>query len=465
MRIIRFDNTGWRARFDDGFDRRNVGRAAAALGYIWSHARPGSTIYVGYDTRFDGAGMARAVGEALHGLGLRAIVSQEPCPTPALGWSVAHDENAVGGVMLTASSATSEFGGISARSADGGPVTEEFYEAATQVVSPTAPTIDIDVEYADLLGPYRNHLLTTVDTQAIARASLRLVADPMYGATRGFLADLLRRAGCEVLELHGEDLPDFGGLRPAPVTPWIETAQQAVRQHKCAGAFALDGDGDRLGVVDERGVFVTPHRMTPLIMEHLVKNRGYEGRIVRTYSSSAYISRQAERLGCPVTNVPMGFTSIYREFIDGDVLLGSEEYGGIAYPMHMPERDGIMSSLLLVEYLANSGATLGELTDELVEQLGVLHYIRRDIQLDVASIQSFRNILPGLNPKSVCGMRPVYVGHADGLVLRFEDDAWIQLRPSRTSSLVRARAEASSPEIAEKMVDEACQKALARLPH
>lgn len=464
MRIIRFDNLGWRARFDKGFNEKNVARAAAALGAIWADAQPGATVYVGYDTRYNGPGLARVVGGVLAGMGMRAVISQESCPTPALGWAVAHDETAIGGIMLTASSASSEYGGISARLSDGGPVSEDFYEAATQLVSLQQPRISQNVAYADLLGPYRASVIGQIDVQAIANATPNVVIDPIYGSARGILADMLRSVGCHVLELHGDDVPDFGGLHPSPSEPWVDKAEQAVRQRNCDGAIVLDGDGDRLGLVDERGHFVIPHIMEALVLEHLVRNRGQRGRVVTTWSSSAYIKRQAERLNCAYTPVPMGFTRIYGEFVDHDVLMGCEELGGIAYPAHLSERDAILSAMLLVEYVAMSDAKASELVSDLVHNLGELHYINRDMRLDAASIQSFRNILPGLNLNKVCGMTPVSVGHADGLLLRFEDDSWVQLRPSRTKPLVRACAEAHDKTLAKSLAEEACAGALAQLP-
>ena len=464
MRIIRFDNLGWRARFDDGFNEENVARAAAALGRIWADMQPGATVYVGYDTRFNGPGLARVAGGVLAGMGMRAVIAEEACPTPALGWTVAHDETAVGGVMLTASSASSAYGGISARLADGGPVPEDYYEAATQLVASLQPSVSKGVEYVDMLGPYCESVLGQVDVRAIADASPDIVVDPLYGSARGVLANLLRSMGCRVLELHNDEAPDFGGLHPSPSEPWVDKAEQAVRQRGFDGAIVLDGDGDRLGLVDENGRFVTPHLMEALILEHLVRNRGQRGRVVATWSSSAYIKRQASRLDCAYTPVPMGFTRIYGEFVDRDVLMGCEELGGVAYPAHLAERDAILSGLLLVEYLSTSGVKVSDLVNELVYDLGELHYINRDIRLDAASTQSFRNILPGLNLNKVCGMTPVSVGHADGLLLRFEDDSWVQLRPSRTKPLVRACAEAHDKTLARRLAKEACDGALAQLP-
>lgn len=464
MRIIRFNNKGWRARFDDGFDEESLSRIADAFGYIWADAHPGATILVGYDTRYNGRGLAGVVAGVLASYGLHAVVSDKPCPTPALGWNVLQDPTIAGGVMLTASSASCEYGGISARAANGGPITDEFYEAASRIVSSSPVMARGSYSYADFTTPYLAHLKTLVDGEAIAQAGVNVVVDPLFGAGRGYLSGLLRSLGCRVHEIHSYEDPDFEGLHPAPAEPWIDTCEQAVLTYGADIGLVLDGDGDRFGAIDERGHFITPHKSVPMIMEHLVRNRGEQGRVVATFSSSACVKRQAERLDCEFTAVPMGFARIYGEFVEGDVLLGADEYGGIAFPSHLPERDGFLSALLMVEYLAKSGQTVSELVHELQDNVGEMHYIRRNIHLDAASIQSFRNILPGLYLDCVCGLHPVSVGHSDGLVLRFADDSWVQLRPSRTEALVRACAEAPNAEFANRLADETCKEALKRLP-
>ena len=464
MRIIRFDNKGWRARFDDGFDEQNVARAADAFAYIWADAYPGSTIYVGYDTRFNGRRLAGIAAGTLAGYGLRAVVSSDPCPTPALGWSVARDPHAAGGVMLTASGSSCEYGGITARGADGGPIGSEFYKASTQIVS-SLPVSDAgSFSYEDIVGPYLEHVRSLVDPDVIAKADVNVVVDPLYGSGRGYLAKLLRMCGCRVHEIHEDAQPDFGGLHPVPSEPWVDTCEQAVTAYGCDMGLVLDGDADRFAVIDENGKFVTPHRTAPLLMGHLVKNRGLQGRVVATFSSSAALRRQASRLGCDFTAVPMGFERIYREFVEGDVVMGADELGGVAFPAHLAERDGLLAALLIVELRAASGSSVSEQVSELEAAVGSMSYIRKDIRLDVASVQAFRNVLPGLNLEKVCGMRPVLVGHADGLVLRFANDSWVQLRPSRTESLVRACAEAPTPLEADRLAEEACAQALSWLP-
>jgi len=217
--------------------------------------------------------------------------------------------------------------------------------------------------------------------------------------------------------------------------------------------LVLDGDGDRATLVDERGRLVSPHNLTPLILGHLVEGRGERGRVVTTLASSVRLTLQAERLGLPVTCVPVGFDRIYGELLEDDVLMGAEEYGGICLPSHLWERDGILVCLLALEMLARADIPLSEMVDGLADTIGRLDYTRRDIRLDAAAASSLDNILPGLNPAEVAGMSPVAVNHAEGLRLSFEDGSWTMLRPSRNAYMVRVYAEAPTREKRDALVD------------
>ena len=177
------------------------------------------------------------------------------------------------------------------------------------------------------------------------------------------------------------------------------------------------------------------------------------GRVVTTLASSVRLARQAERLGLPVPTVPVGFDRIYGETLDEDVLMGAEEYGGICLPGHLCERDGMLVCLLALEMLAQTGAPLSQLVDDLADTIGHMDYTRRDIRLDAAAASSLVNILPGLNPAEVAGMKPVDVNHAEGLRLSFADGSWSMLRPSRNTTVARVYAEAPTREERDALVD------------
>lgn len=459
--IIRFGANGWHARYSDEFTEANVVRVADALALLWADALPGAAVYVGFDTRHRSEELARTVAGVLASYGLAAKVASAPCPTPAVAWSCAHDPQAAGAVVLTASELSCEYGGIMVRGADGGPVARDFLDEVEESISAEPTDARGPFEEHDLLGAYEQALTESVDAEAIAAARPKVVVDAMYGAGTGVLADLLERVGCEVTQIHAEARDDFAGIHPEPADPWADDCEQAVVAQGAALGLLLDGDADRAAVVDEKGRILPPRVLVPLVMEHLVRTHEGAGRVVTTLSSSACVTRQAERLGLDVTAVPVGFSRIYREVQEGDVLLAAEEYGGVCVPSHLPERDGLLVCLLAVEMLVKSGLPVGVLSARLEERIGTMRYKRRDVRMESAAAQAFRNILPGLNPATLAGRSPVEVSHADGLRLQFADDSWVLMRPSRAGSMVRVYAEAETEAGRDELLDAACELVLA----
>ena len=455
--IIRFGIDGWQARFEDGFDADSVARVADALGLVWADAAPGATIYVGYDTRHDARDLALLIAGILASYGLVAKVSDVPCPTPAVSWCCSRDDAAYGAVIVTASELPSEYGGLLVRGFDGGPVSRGFLDNVEQAISAAPTQARGPFEEIDLVGPYLADLASLVDGASIAARRPRVVVDAMCGSGTGHLAGLLSDLGCDVIEIHVEPREDFGGIHPEPRDPWADACEQAVVVHGADMGLLLDGDADRASIDDERGNLLPARVIVPMLLGNLVMSHGAHGRVVTTLTCSACIAREAARLGCETTSVPVGFSRIYRETLDSDVIMGVEEYGGVCVPSHLRERDGLLVCLLAVEMLARSGKTVSTMTEELEAIIGTMSYARRDIRLEPAASQAFRNVLPGLNPGELAGKLPVEVSHADGLRAQFEDDSWVLIRPSRTSSVVRVYAEATDARDRDALLAAACE--------
>ncbi len=454
--IIRFGNDGWHARFDEGFDSQNVMRVADALGLLWADEAPasGGTVYVGYDTRHRSDEFAREAAGAIAAYGLTVKVSSTPCPTPAVGWNCAHDPKALGGVVITSSERSCEYGGLIVRGADGGTCPREFLDKVEQEIFQQASTEAGSFEVTDFVAPYAEALGRFVGGPAIR--PLKVVVDPMYGSASGVLAGLVRSLGHEVIEIHAEKTEDFDGIHPDPKDPWADACEQAVVATGADLGILVDGDGDRAAAVDEYGNILAVRELTPLLLSYIGGELGMRGRVVTTLTCSASVELEARRLGFEYASVPVGFGRIYRELQEGDVLLGAEEYGGISIPAHLKERDGLLVCLLLVQMVSKSGLTLRELVNKLDAQIGSRRYIRRDLRLEPALTQAFRNVLPGLNPQEIAGRVPVDVSHADGLRLQFDDDSWVLMRPSRTDSVVRVYAEAPSARERDELLEAAC---------
>ena len=456
MRIIHLGANGWLARFDDGFDDKNVTRVADALGLLWADAHPGATVLVGRDARFRAAHFAKLVGQVIASYGMRVKVSADACPTPALGWCAAHDDECVGAVMLTASENSCEYGGILVRGADGGAVSTAFLANVDRTIPNYATKDRGSVEMADFVTPYIEGVIEALDVDAFRSAHLKVVADPMYGGAITTLGPLLQRLGCEVSLLHAEESHDFVGIHPVPAEPWVDKCERRVVDTGSACGIVLDGDGDRAALVSDQGRLVGPQVLVPLVIRCLSKGRGAEGRVVVTTATTERAARQAEMLGLPLTVVPVGFERSYEEVLEGDVLMASEEYGGICIPSHLAERDGIFACLVVLEQMAKSGLTLSELVDRMTAEVGHMEYARRDLRLDGGDLQTLRNLLPGVNPRKIAGKRPERVSHLDGLRAHFRDGSWVLLRVSRTQPVARVYAEAPTNKECEELLKEVC---------
>ena len=444
---IHFGTDGWRAVIGADFTYENLRRVADAAARVIAAGNPDGLVLVGYDTRFEAGSFARAAAEVLVARGLRVRLSDRYLPTPALCWAVAHDPEAIAGVMLTASHNPAPYLGFKLRMADGGASPKSFTDRVEAALVPEAPAPDADaaarVEVVDLVGPYLEALRAMVDPELIAKAKLRVVVDPLYGAGQTYLAETLRAFGIEVTELHAERNPGFGGLHPEPIPPHIAEAQAYVREHGLDAAFITDGDADRIGAADRNGIFVNPHRIIALVARHLVEDRGMSGRIVKTLSTSVLVDRLAAHLGSEVTTTPVGFKWIYEEMLKGDVLIGGEESGGIGIPSHVRERDGLLMALLLAEMMGQRGMGLGELVADLLETVGTMEYGRFDTKLEPAVMERFVASMPTLAPATLAGLEVREIIRTDGIKFLLPDDAWLLLRTSGTEPLVRVYAEAA----------------------
>ena len=470
---ITFGTDGWRAVIGRDFTYDSLYKVAFAAGRVWSRINAGATIIVGYDTRFQAGAFARVAAEALAACGLQVRLSDTYIPTPGLCYSVAHDEQAIGGVQLTASHNPAEYLGFKVRMADGGASPVEF----TQQIEAELAALDAEnsamngtfdetlIQTCDLVSPYLDALYERVDTALLEEYAQKnpdalIVVDPLYGAGQTYLARALSNLGISVREIHNELNPSFGGLHPEPIPPWTDAARAVVLANKARAAFITDGDADRIGALDETGTFVSPHKIIALVAQHLVEDCHIKGRIVKTLSTSTTIDRLGRELDCEVTTTPIGFKWIYGEMLKGDVLIGGEESGGIGLPLHVRERDGLLMALLLTEMMAQRNQSLKELVDALEERVGCMQYRRVDMRLTLEQKDAFMAAKDSLRPSAVAGLCVREFVTTDGVKMLFDEDQWLLLRPSGTEPLVRVYAEATTPEMLEALLAEGQQLVL-----
>jgi phosphomannomutase len=298
------------------------------------------------------------------------------------------------------------------------------------------------------LPDYFEHLRTLIDFDSIAENPQRVVVDSMHGSGRGVIKSVLQGSGCEVQEIRGEMNPGFGGVHPEPISKYLGALAGAISTHMGNFGLATDGDADRIGAMDERGNFVDPHRIMALALRHLVEKRGWRGPVVRTVSTTRMIDRLAQRYELEIFETPVGFNYIADYMMKANVLIGGEESGGISIQGHIPEGDGILMGLLLIEIVATNGASLYDLVEDLLKQVGPAYYQRNDLRLvhPVAKDRMKQHLLDNA-PSSIASERVIEVSTIDGVKYILADDSWLLIRPSGTEPVLRVYAEGRSQEI------------------
>ena len=305
MAEIHFGTDGWRAIIGEDFTNDNLVRVIDAAARVFKEdavaaGRPADapgTLIVGHDCRQDAHAYAQLAAEVAAAQSFRVLLTQDYCPTPTLCWSVAQDADAVGGIMLTSSHNPAEYLGVKLRMNDGGAAGKEFTDRVEAAFADAPADARGAFETVDLMTPYLATLKERVDVEAIRNANLRVVVDPLYGAGRIYLAQLLRDLGVEVCEINNAEDPTFDGLHPEPIPPWVDRCIAKVPELGYDAGFINDGDADRIGAVDERGNFVNPHRIITLLTSHLAEDKGLTGRVVSTITASAMLARQCKRFG------------------------------------------------------------------------------------------------------------------------------------------------------------------------
>ena len=463
MADIHFGTDGWRAIIGEDFTPDNLNRVVAAAARIFKEeavaagrdADAPGTLIVGHDCRQDAHAYAELAAQVAAGEGFNVLLTEDYCPTPTLCWSVAHNDDAVGGIMLTSSHNPAEYLGVKLRMADGGASPAEFTDRVEAVLPPEPTDILGPFQTADLMTDYLAALRELVDVEAIRDANLRVVCDPLYGAGRHYLADLLRDMGVEVVEIHNAEDPTFAGLHPEPIQPWVDEGLAKVGELGYDALFINDGDADRIAAGDSRGNYVNAHRIITLLTKHMV-DRGETGRVVSTVTASAMLDRMCRKLGLELVSTPVGFKWIYGEMEKGGVMIGGEESGGIGLPDHVKERDGLLMALLLTECMAQSGKDLGAIVDEMLADIGRLEFARRGLSITDEQMARFRaETVPAYTADEIAGKRVLDVDRRDGVKLLLEGDAWVMMRPSGTEPLVRIYAEAATTDEVNELLDAA----------
>ena len=475
---IHFGTDGWRAVISDTFTFHNLRLVTQAIADAiksdtW-HNGPSLNqplpvephrVIVGFDTRFLSDRYAVEVSRVLAGNGYHVYLAQADSPTPAISYAVQH-MGAAAGIVITASHNAPRYNGVKLKGPFGGSALKEqcrrveVYLNDNEVRGRGPNLMDYDqarnsgiIERFNPLPAYYDHLRTLVNVDALADNPLCVVVDSMYGSGRGAIKGILQGTGCEVQEIRGEMNPGFGGVHPEPIERFLGKLAGAISTGMGDLGLATDGDGDRIGAMDERCNFVDPHKIMSLALRYLVEKRGWLGPVVRTVSTTRMVDRLANRYGIPVYETPVGFNYIAEHMLKENILIGGEESGGITFQGHIPEGDGILMGLLLVEIVANSATSLHELVDDLIQDVGPAHYQRKDLRLSrPISKEAMTKRLLDEAPQSIGGESLLDVQAIDGIKYLLADDSWLLIRPSGTEPVLRVYAEGRTQELVEALL-------------
>ena len=447
---IKFGTDGWRAVIADSYTYANVRRCAAGLGrYILAQHRTAPGLVIGYDTRFGSRAFAEVAASTLAALDLPAYLCDRPAPTPTVSYAIL-DRQAAGGVIITASHNPGQYNGFKFRPEYAGSARPEIIKKIEAHVPDEADELHLPLAQARQEGlvldfdpwpAYRAQLERLVDFERIKVAGLRVAVDAMHGAGGGLWPELLAGGLTSVTELRGQPNPNFPGMHnPEPLAHNLTALAELVKTGADLG-LAADGDADRLGLLDEQGQFVNPLQLYALLLLYMLEIRGQRGPIVRTITCTAMANKLAARYNLPVHETAIGFKYVGPKMVDTGAMFGGEESGGYAYGQHIPERDGFLSGLFLLDFMAVTGRTVRGLIEYLFEQIGPHYYDRIDLVYEAAQRPAVLRRLEEARPDRLAGLKVTGRLTIDGFRFDLEDGGWLIVRFSGTEPLLRIYCE------------------------
>jgi alpha-D-glucose phosphate-specific phosphoglucomutase len=459
---IKFGTDGWRGVIADDFTFENVRRVAQATADYWnSMVGTNRAAIVGYDNRFLSEVYAKLVCEVFAANGIKALYPPVAVPTPAVSFAV-RDRKLSGAVMITASHNPPQFNGYKLKAYYAGPADPEICaQVEARVDRSVLRTINFDdglkngsIEIYDPQPAHEAAVRKIIDLKKIRGAKLRVVADSMYGCGGHLLETLLGKSACQVQTIRGERDALFGGVNPEPIGKNLGALCDAVKKTRAQIGLATDGDADRLGIVDDKGKYVSIQLVFSMLLLHLLRNRGEKtGLVVKSANSTILIDRICRANGLKLAEVPVGFKYICEKMRETDVLIGGEESGGIGFQGHIPERDGIVANLMLLEMLTVTGKRLSEIARDVQKEFGASFYDRIDMHFPMEKRERFIETLRTKAPKEIQGVPVAQMKDFDGVKYICKDDSWLMFRTSGTEPIIRIYSEASTDARMKKLLE------------
>ena len=457
---IRFGTSGWRSIIADDFTFSNVRLVTEAIcGYLKENlSADQTTLIVGHDSRFMGEKFSQVAAEIAKRKGFRVLLCNHPTPTPTISHAI-KSEKAVGAMNFTASHNPPEYQGIKFSTADGAPALPEITKQIENRIENTAQAEDKaggSIEEYDARPAYLDDLKTKIWFDKIAAAKGKYAYDPLWGTGRGYLDQILREHDLEVETIHDWRDVTFGGKSPEPGENQVVELVEKVRSNALTMGLATDGDGDRFGIIDSNGEFISPNNLVALLSDYLAESRGWTEGLARSVATTHLVDRVAENRGLKLYETPVGFKFIGELINENKIILGGEESAGLSIKGHYPEKDGILACLLAAEAVAVRGKNLTEQLSELYSRVGKLESGKIGVKLTDEIAGGLKEKL-AQEPSTIGDRKIEKINRLDGVKFIFTDGSWMLMRPSGTEPLVRIYAETENLQDLEVLLEQGRQ--------
>ena len=461
--MIKFGTDGWRGVIADDFTFANVEVAAQAVAdYIRNQGREEEGLAIGYDRRFLSREFAETIAGVSAGNEIKVILSDNPLSTPALSYAVISNKTSAG-IIVTASHNPPKFNGIKFKCDFGGSAPSEVTSQIESYLGKSKiRKVPLEegkkkglIKGKDMTAPYLKNLESYLDLEVIKKGNLRVVYDTMFGVGEDYLQRVLAGSEIEIMPLHAEFNPSFGGINPEPIEKNLAPLVKKVKESKADLGLAVDGDADRVGIIDDQGKYLSPHEIFPLLLLYLIEERKWRGGVAQTVSLGYLSERIAREYNLPLYETAVGFKYINKLMREKNIILGGEESGGYGYHKYIPERDGLLSGLLFVEMVLKKKEKLSEILSRLKERFGQSFFKRVDLKLkEPLDKEKFVRELKAKAPQELLGTPVKEIKTLDGIEFVLEDDSWLLLRPSGTEPKLRIYAETPQENKTEALVKE-----------
>ena len=461
MSVIKFGTDGWRAIVGQDFTKENVELVARSIAkYVYETYGINKEIIIGYDPRNMADVFSKLTAEIIADYGFKVSYSSRVIPTPVLAYC-AKNRNACA-VMFTASHNPPEYLGIKFIPDYAGPATKEITDKLEENISLIesgkwkGESLKENSTYSltDFSEEYYKHIEKLIDFETIKKADINIIFDGLYSASIGYFDTLLKNHNIPFNSMHMNHDPNFGGGMPEPKPKYMSDLIEKIKNTTNTVGFANDGDADRFGVINENGEYVTPNEIIAILLKHLRENKKLSGCLVKTVGASLMLDKVAEKTGVKVVETAVGFKHVGQAMRENDCLIGGEESGGLSIKGHIPEKDGLLANLLILEAMAYWNKSLTQIQNELKEFVGADFVNDRvDFKLnDRSEIETVINKISQI--KSVCGMDLIKTDRKDGIKVYFGNDSWVLTRPSGTEPLLRIYFESGSKDKLEQLKKE-----------